>query len=85
MACWLSGHVWERESEMLPCFTCPGGRNKDYSKVEDLYDTRVPLHNEDAFSHGLRFKAKVRTRHTNVLCITEYMRMSVGVTRVSSV
>ena len=34
-------------------------RNKDYSKVEDLYDTRVPLHNEDAFTHGLKFKAKV--------------------------
>ncbi|CAI8039048.1 Carboxyl-terminal PDZ ligand of neuronal nitric oxide synthase protein [Geodia barretti] len=35
-----------------------GVRSKDYSKVEDLYDTRVPLHNEDAFTHGLKFKAK---------------------------
>jgi carboxyl-terminal PDZ ligand of neuronal nitric oxide synthase protein len=35
-----------------------GVRSKDYSKVEDLYDTRVPLHNEDAFTHGLTFKAK---------------------------
>lgn len=33
-------------------------RNKEYSKVEDSYDTRIPLHNEDAFQYGLRFKAK---------------------------
>ncbi|XP_064390246.1 carboxyl-terminal PDZ ligand of neuronal nitric oxide synthase protein-like isoform X2 [Halichondria panicea] len=33
-------------------------RNKEYNKVEDLYDTRIPLHNEDVFEHGLRFKAK---------------------------
>ncbi len=37
-----------------------GFRNKEYNKVEDLYDTRIPLHNEDVFEHGLRFKAKVR-------------------------
>lgn len=44
-----------------------GLRSKDYSKVEDLYDTRVPLHNEDAFGHGLRFKAKV----SNTLPLSE--------------
>ncbi len=36
-----------------------GLRNKEYNKVEDLYDTRIPLHNEDVFEHGLRYKAKV--------------------------
>ena len=46
-------------------FFISGARSKDYSKVEDLYDTRVPLHNEDAFSHGLKFKAKVSTAHTH--------------------
>ena len=38
---------------------CTGFRSKEYNKVEDLYDTRIPLHNEEAFQHGLRFKAKV--------------------------
>ena len=36
-----------------------GLRNRDYDKVDDLYDTRIPLHNEDVFQHGIRFKAKV--------------------------
>lgn len=36
-----------------------GLRHKEYNKVEDLYDTRIPLHNEDVFEHGLRYKAKV--------------------------
>ena len=26
--------------------------------MDDLYDTRIPLHNEDVFQHGIRFKAK---------------------------
>ena len=33
-------------------------RNRDYDKVDDTNDTRVPLHNEEAFQHGLKFKAK---------------------------
>ena len=41
-----------------------GLRNRDYDKVDDLYDTRVPLHNEDVFQHGIRFKAKVRRLFT---------------------
>lgn len=41
-------------------YVCSGFRNKEYNKVEDLYDTRIPLHNEDVFEHGLRFKSKVR-------------------------
>ena len=36
-----------------------GIRKGEYSKVEDLYDTRIPLHNEEAFQHGIQFKAKV--------------------------
>lgn len=42
------------------------GRNKEYSKVDDINDTRVPLHNEDAFQHGLKFKAKVWSLLTNI-------------------
>jgi carboxyl-terminal PDZ ligand of neuronal nitric oxide synthase protein len=33
-------------------------RNKDYDRVDDTSDTRVPLYNEEAFQHGLTFKAK---------------------------
>jgi hypothetical protein len=29
--------------------------------TDDLYDTRVPLHNELAFQHGIHFDAKVVT------------------------
>lgn len=36
-----------------------GFRNKEYNKVEDAYDTRIPVHNEAAFQYGLKFKAKV--------------------------
>ncbi|KAL5484716.1 hypothetical protein EMCRGX_G021256 [Ephydatia muelleri] len=33
-------------------------RHRDYGKVEDMLDTRVPLHNDDAFQHGIKLKAK---------------------------
>lgn len=35
------------------------GRQKDYNLVDDAFDSRIPLHNEDAFLHGINFKAKV--------------------------
>lgn len=34
------------------------GRQKDYNLVDDAFDSRIPLHNEDAFLHGINFKAK---------------------------
>ena len=34
-------------------------RNRDYDKVQDMLDTRVPLHNDEAFQHGIKLKAKV--------------------------
>ncbi len=45
-----------------------GLRNREYNKVEDLYDTRIPLHNEEAFQHGIDFKAKVSS-YVYTLCI----------------
>nr|CAB3264407.1 dystrophin-like protein 1 [Phallusia mammillata] len=33
-------------------------RRKDYNLVDDTYDTRLPLHNEEAFQHGIQFKSK---------------------------
>lgn len=38
---------------------------KPYDLVsEDGYDTRIPLHNDEAFQHGIHFQAKV--------CLTSY-------------
>ena len=35
---------------------------KEYDLVsDDGYDSRIPLHNEDAFQHGIYFTAKVKT------------------------
>jgi len=35
---------------------------KEYDLVsDDGYDSRIPVHNEDAFQHGIAFQAKVRT------------------------
>ncbi|XP_035683775.1 carboxyl-terminal PDZ ligand of neuronal nitric oxide synthase protein-like isoform X4 [Branchiostoma floridae] len=33
-------------------------KKKDYDLVEDGYDSRIPLHNEEAFQHGIIFQAK---------------------------
>ena len=46
--------------------------------MEDLYDTRVPLHNEDAFTHGLKFKAKVSQKKA----LTHRCYVSVGLVSV---
>ena len=35
---------------------------KQYDLVsDDGYDSRIPLHNEEAFQHGITFQAKVST------------------------
>ena len=36
-------------------------RRKDYNLVDDTYDNGLPLHNDEAFQHGIDFKAKVLT------------------------
>lgn len=35
-------------------------RNR-YNLVDDVADSRVPLHNEEAYQHGISFQAKVNT------------------------
>lgn len=35
----------------------PSRRSK-YNLVEDAYDTRIPLHSDEAFQHGINFQAK---------------------------
>ena len=42
-------------------------KNRDYDPMsEDGYDSKIPLHNDEAFQHGIQFNAKVknfRIRH----------------------
>lgn len=33
-------------------------RRNDYDLVEEAYDSKSPVHNEDAFEHGITFKVK---------------------------
>lgn len=35
-------------------------RRHTYDLVEETFDSKVPVHNEAAFEHGIRFKVKVR-------------------------
>lgn len=42
-------------------------RHRDYDKVQDMLDTRVPLHNEEAFQHGIKLKAKVFGERISVM------------------
>lgn len=48
---------------------------KQYNLVQnDEYDTRIPLHSEEAFQHGITFQAKVRscTPFFDVIYILSY-------------
>lgn len=36
------------------------GKTK-YNLVDDGHDLRIPMHNEEAFQHGVNFEAKVRS------------------------
>ena len=36
-------------------------KNRDYDPMaEDGYDSKIPLHNDEAFQHGIQFNAKVK-------------------------
>lgn len=37
------------------------GKTK-YNLVDDGHDLRIPLHNEEAFQHGINFEAKVNSK-----------------------
>jgi len=50
-----------------PGFYILGQRNRDYNYINDTQDTRLPLHNEDAFGHGIGFKCKVKTGYLLML------------------
>jgi len=41
-------------------------KNRDYNPMsEDGYDSKIPLHNDAAFQHGIQFNAKVKKRKIN--------------------
>lgn len=44
------------------------GRNR-YNLVDDAADSRVPLHNDEAFQHGIHFQAKVKSPNTTAPCV----------------
>ena len=38
------------------------GKTRDYDPMsDDGYDSKIPLHNDEAFQHGIHFDAKVRS------------------------
>lgn len=51
------------------------GRNR-YNLVDDVADSRVPLHNEEAYQHGIHFQAKVNqtisTPNVAIVIIASY-------------
>lgn len=52
---WNSGTLAEKKK--MPAKT-------KYNLVDDGHDLRIPLHNEEAFQHGINFEAKVNSRGT---------------------
>lgn len=42
------------------------GKTK-YNLVDDGHDLRIPLHNEEAFQHGINFEAKVKAERIGSL------------------
>lgn len=58
---WLSASVLGSRSAVLsamPVGASPSAKSR-YNLVDDRHDLRIPLHNDDAFQHGIGFEAKV--------------------------
>jgi hypothetical protein len=36
---------------------------------EDGYDSKIPLHNDEAFQHGIQFNAKVKNKQNFILWV----------------
>ncbi|KAJ6655447.1 hypothetical protein lerEdw1_005147 [Lerista edwardsae] len=57
---WLSASGSGRRSAVLsamPVGASPSAKSR-YNLVDDRHDLRIPLHNDDAFQHGIGFEAK---------------------------
>ncbi len=38
-------------------------KNRNYDPMsDDGYDSKIPLHNDEAFQHGIQYSAKVRSQ-----------------------
>jgi hypothetical protein len=45
-------------------------KNRDYDPMsEDGYDSKIPLHNDEAFQHGIQFNAKVKNKQNFILWV----------------
>lgn len=44
-----------------------------YNLVDDGHDLRIPLHNEDAFQHGINFEAKVKILQNTISLSDTYV------------
>lgn len=57
------GRAWRRRqgrvAARLPGRGAAMPAKSKYNLVDDRHDLRIPLHNEDAFQHGICFEAKV--------------------------
>lgn len=44
-------------------------RRNEYDLVEEAYDSKSPVHNEDAFEHGIAFRVKVTPMPEASFCL----------------
>lgn len=48
--------------DLYRSFLMSSGKTRDYDPMsDDGYDSKIPLHNDEAFQHGIHFDAKVRS------------------------
>ena len=48
-------------------------RRNEYDLVEEAYDSKSPVHNEDAFEHGIVFRVKVPPIHEDICCLLSFV------------
>lgn len=50
-------------------------RRNEYDLVEEAYDSKSPVHNEDAFEHGIVFRVKVLLIHEDGCCLLPFVQL----------
>lgn len=48
-------------------------RRNEYDLVEEAYDSKSPVHNEDAFEHGIVFRVKVSPIYEDSCCLLPFV------------
>lgn len=62
---WSSHFFWS--CGIIPPSEMPG--KTKYNLVDDGHDLRIPLHNEEAFQHGINFEAKVNSPNDSLVIL----------------